>query len=72
MREQTIHSRREGSSEVSRLTARNKIPLTGRMKENLNTLHGSILLKADNRVNRFAEATACSPDGGFGASAHTI
>jgi hypothetical protein len=42
------------------------------MKENLDTLHGSILLKADNCVNRSAEATSCSPDGSFGAAAHAI
>jgi len=42
------------------------------MKEHLDTLHGSILLKANNRVNRSANAACGSPDGGFGASTHTI
>jgi hypothetical protein len=42
------------------------------MKENFDTLHGTILLKANYRVNRSAKSKPGSFDCGFGAAAHTI
>jgi hypothetical protein len=42
------------------------------MKENLDTLHGTILLKADNRVNRSAKPEPGSFYGGFRAAAHAV
>ena len=42
------------------------------MEENLDTLHGSILLKANYPVNRSADSKRSAPDGGFGSAAHAV
>lgn len=42
------------------------------MEENLDTLHGSILLKANYSVNRSADSKRCAPYGGFGSTAHAV
>jgi hypothetical protein len=42
------------------------------MKKNLDAFHGSILLKANNSVNRSAKPDGCLSDCGFSAAAHAF
>ncbi|MDQ3083173.1 MAG: hypothetical protein M3R07_13285, partial [Gemmatimonadota bacterium] len=42
------------------------------MQDNLDALHASILLKADDCVNRATEAHGCAADCGFRTLAHAL
>jgi hypothetical protein len=42
------------------------------MKKNFDTFHGSILLKANNRVNRSSKPAGDFSDGGLSATAHAV
>jgi hypothetical protein len=42
------------------------------MKKDLDALHGSILLKANNGVNRPRQPKSGAAHGGFGSSAHSV
>jgi hypothetical protein len=72
LRSEPGHRRGESRAEVSALSARDQVALPGSMKKDFDALHGSILLKANNGVNRPRQTNSCTPDGGLGSFAHTI
>jgi hypothetical protein len=67
---------REGVSQCEPVeagfTARNEILFGRGVHDDLDSLHGSILFKPDDRVNSAADTTGNAANTCFGASAHRI
>jgi hypothetical protein len=69
---QLIHRRGERRTEEFSFAPRDEIALARSMEEYFDALHGTILLKANNGVNRPCQTLGSLADCGLGAAAHTI